>query len=94
MKTSPHLHGHAVLDLIAQSQPPLTRATLAATVRQQHGEDARFHTCSAGGMTLDALLAFLLARGKITEHAGRLQAVPHTRCHHEDGHPHTHESHA
>jgi probable metal-binding protein len=79
------VHGHEVLRLLHAAEAPLTRTQLAAEVRRRFGADARFRTCSAGGMTLDELLAFLVARGKVVEREGVLAADISQMCG-DDGH--------
>jgi len=81
--TEASVHGHEIIHLIHDSNPPLTRAGLEKTVHARFGPEARFHTCSAGGMTLDQLLTFLLARRKIVEINGSLRAAMENVC--EDG---------
>jgi probable metal-binding protein len=58
------IHGHDVLDYIIASGATYTRGTLAAAMRTRFGADARYHTCSAEGMTAEQLIEFLIARGK------------------------------
>jgi probable metal-binding protein len=58
------IHGHDVLDLMIASGASYTRATLAEAIRAKFGPDARYHTCSADGMTAEQLIEFLAARGK------------------------------
>ena len=41
-----------------------THASLEAAIKARFGEQARFHTCSAEGMTAGELVAFLAAKGK------------------------------
>jgi probable metal-binding protein len=77
------VHGHEVIHLIHDASPRLTREALHAAVSQRFGPDARFHTCSAGGMSLDQLLHFLIVRGKVVEADGLFQAVIENVC--EDG---------
>lgn len=78
------IHGHDVIHLIHDAGGTLTRATLAQEVRQQFGPEARFHTCSAGGMSLDDLLAFLISRGKVVERDGKLAVQMAEVCGHGD----------
>jgi probable metal-binding protein len=74
------IHGHEVIHLIHNSSPALTRAGLGEEIQARFGPETRFHTCSAGGMTLDQLLQFLMSRGKIVEQDGRLHAVADKLC--------------
>jgi probable metal-binding protein len=76
------IHGHEVINLIASAKPALTRAALSSEVVRQFGREARFHTCSTTGMTLEALLAFLVSRGKVVDREGRLHVVLSNVCQH------------
>lgn len=88
MSTIPQIHGHDVLHLLLEANPPLTRPQLAEEATRLWGPDARFHTCSAFDMTLNELLAFLVARGKIADVRGTLVADITKICGH--GHDHDH----
>jgi probable metal-binding protein len=58
-----------------------TRDAIARAMRAAFGEDVRFHTCSSQGLSVEELLAFLEARGKIrTERDGFLRPVPANIC--------------
>jgi probable metal-binding protein len=83
-QTESSIHGHEVIHLIRDAVKPFTRATLAAEVQRRFGQGVTFHTCSAGGMPLDQLLTFLMARGKISESpTGELRPIMENVC--EDG---------
>lgn len=58
------IHGHDVLDFMIASGATYTRASLGEAIRAKFGAEARFHTCSADGMTADELIEFLASRGK------------------------------
>jgi len=76
-------HGHEVMRLLGAAGPEgITRAQLAATVAEQFGADARFHTCSAEGLTLDGLLGFLSERGKVVERSDRVHVEMGKMCDH------------
>ena len=49
------IHGHDVLDMMTASGATYTRASLAAAIHAKFGPDARYHTCSAEGMTAEQL---------------------------------------
>ena len=85
--TTSSIHGHQVIHLIhdhASTAQPLTRQTLTEEVARRFGADARFHTCSAHGMTLDQLLHFLVVRQKVVERDGRLIVNIGEVCSHDD----------
>jgi len=81
---SQSIHGHEIMQLIHEADPPLTRQTLAAEVVRRYGQDAEFHACAGGGMTLGNLLVFLADRGKVAEIDGVLQTDIGLMCDHED----------
>ena len=58
------IHGHEVLNMMIESDEQYTHASLEAAIKARFGEQARFHTCSAEGMTAGELVAFLAAKGK------------------------------
>ena len=76
------VHGHDVIDLIRSSREGFTPAALSAEVSKRFGAAATFHTCSAGGMSLDQLLQFLFMRNKIVEREGKLWVVEENVCNH------------
>ena len=53
------IHGHEVLNMMIESGEQYTHASLEAAIKARFGEQARFHTCSAEGMTAGELVAFL-----------------------------------
>jgi probable metal-binding protein len=59
------IHGHEIIELVSSYPTGIRVSQLAATVADRFGEPATFHTCSATGMNLDALLVFLETRGKV-----------------------------
>lgn len=77
------IHGHEIIHLIHEAAVPFTRESLSTEVRRRFGAGARFHTCSAGGMTLDQLLQFLIQRNKVVLREGRLQTVMENVCDHD-----------
>lgn len=59
------VHGHEIINLVSSHPDGIRLSQLAETVMKRFGSSATFHTCSALGMNLDALLAFLEARDKV-----------------------------
>jgi probable metal-binding protein len=88
--THTDIHGHEILHLVLDANPPLTRDQLVARAHQLFGADARYCTCSTQGMTLDELLTFLASRGKAFERGGVMVADVGQMCGSEDGHDHRH----
>jgi probable metal-binding protein len=68
------VHGHEVLHLVLDAPQPPTLEALEAQVRARFGADARFHTCSASGLTFAELIDFLQLRGKLVPSGGGVVA--------------------
>ena len=62
---SDSIHGHQVLEMLLASGKARSRASLIEVIEERFGRDARFHTCSAQGMSAADLISFLEARGKL-----------------------------
>ncbi|WP_192458426.1 YecH family metal-binding protein [Musicola keenii] len=58
------IHGHEVLHMMMAANRSFTTEALVAAIEEHFGADARFHTCSAAGMTAAALVQFLADKGK------------------------------
>ena len=80
MNTLDNVHGHAVLELLAET--PLSRVQLDAALTERFGAEVRFCTCSAQDMTREELLAMLIAKGKVAEVGGVLAVDPARICKH------------
>ncbi len=78
----PSIHGHEVMKLIHESDPPLSRDELHRVVAERWGPQRQFHACVADRMTLDGLLRFLAARGKVVEADGVLRTDLGLMCEH------------
>jgi probable metal-binding protein len=82
MPTTTEIHGHDVIALMLETPQPFTHASLAAAIVARFGPAARFHTCSAAGMTADEVIAFLEARGKFQAVGDGFQVNPERVCRH------------
>lgn len=76
------IHGHDVIDMIQRADRAFTRAELVSAIEAEYGADARFHTCSAEGMTADGLIEFLASRGKFLPSDSTLSIDPSKVCQH------------
>jgi probable metal-binding protein len=79
---SAKVHGHSVLEMLMEAPCPMTRDMLRQAAQEEFGANARYHTCSASELTLDALVDFLLQRGKVTEADGYLTVHAEELCTH------------
>jgi len=76
------IHGHDVIDMIQRAERTFTRAELVTAIEAEYGTAARFHTCSAEGMTAEALVEFLSTRGKFLGNDSALSIDPSKVCQH------------
>lgn len=76
------IHGHTVMDLMLASGRTFTRESLADFITERFGAEARFHTCSAAGMTARELVEFLAVRGKFAGTEAAFTLDPHRVCRH------------
>lgn len=77
-----HIHGHEVMELMLAQDRAWTRPELVEAIVARFGADARFHTCSAQGMSPDELLDFLGARGKFVESEDGIRTERSRICNH------------
>jgi probable metal-binding protein len=78
----PSIHGHEVLDMIAEAERPFSRAELIAEIESEFGPDARYHTCSIEGLSAAELVEFLVSRGKLHGDDEGLSLDPSKICQH------------
>lgn len=76
------IHGHEVMQLIADSTEARSQAGWIAAIGEKFGADARFHTCSAENLSAPELLQFLAERGKFAEQAGGITLDASEICDH------------
>lgn len=58
------IHGHDVMRMMVEAGRSFTENQLEEAIVQRFGVEARFHTCSASGMTPKELIGFLKMRSK------------------------------
>ncbi len=61
------IHGHQVMEMMAESEKTYTKQTLKAEIANSFGENARFHTCMGSDLSADQLIEFLASKGKFVE---------------------------
>ena len=79
---SKNIHGHEVLEMILDAKQAFTKKSLEEAIIKKFGDDARFHTCSAEGMTAHELIDFLEARGKFVPACGGFTTAADKICKH------------
>jgi probable metal-binding protein len=76
------IHGHEVLNMMLASGRTYTKASLVEAIEAKFGAEARFHTCSASGMTAEQLVAFLDAKGKLVPQVDGFRTSANLMCQH------------
>ncbi len=76
------IHGHDIIDLVATYPDGIRLSQLMELVAERYGRMVTFHTCSAMGMDLDALLTFLEARDKVRITSGVVHPGGSPACEH------------
>ncbi len=76
------IHGHEVMSMILAAKRPFTRDSLTAFIQEKFGADARFHTCSAAGLSAADLVEFLAAKGKFAGPESGFTVDPQRVCNH------------
>ena len=58
------IHAHEVMHMMLERDEDFSRESLARAITERFGKDATFCSCSARGMDVEAVIAFLESRGK------------------------------
>jgi probable metal-binding protein len=74
------VHGHEVMQMMAESGRSYTRAELIQAIHDKFGADVRFHTCSSEQLSPDELIDFLESRGKFTTSSAGVGMNPADLC--------------
>jgi probable metal-binding protein len=77
-------HGHAILNYIIEQGGQVDIDKLRQWAHTEHGDSARYHTCSVEGLPLDGILQFLAARSKISVQDGCVSVNVQNICSHEE----------
>ena len=77
------IHGHEILAIVGSHPEGIPAPALAELATAEFGAAARFHTCSAGNMTLAELLTFLVERDKIQLRDGLIFPGGSPACEHD-----------
>ena len=76
------IHGHEVLHFMLENDQGFSKESLKTAIEERFGADARFHTCSADGMTAEQLIDFLSAKGKFVDSGSGFNTQPEKICNH------------
>lgn len=81
--TTEQIHGHDIMELIAEYPEGIATGTIADIVAGEFGTGARFFTCSAENMSLTELLAFLGERDRVQLREGFVFPGGSPACSHD-----------
>lgn len=82
------VHGHEILERLIAAGGTMPLSALKAAASRDFGEDARYYTCSARGMTFDGLIGFLLQRSKVAIGDEMVTVRAENMCRDGDHHDH------
>lgn len=80
------IHGHQVMRLMLESGKTYTKESLSSEIQKRFGQEARFYTCSAQGMTAGEIIDFLEKRGKFHRHGQGFTTDAGKLCSHDGPH--------
>ena len=69
------VHGHQVLKLIRETDQPLNKEALLASIQTSFGEATPYHTCSASDLSAEELIELFLSKGKLVLENDQIQFV-------------------
>jgi probable metal-binding protein len=76
------IHAHEVMHMMLEQGGVFSRESLARAIKERFGETATFCSCSADGMNVDAVIAFLESRGKFVARADGFNTAQDKICNH------------
>ena len=76
------IHAHEVMHMMLELNRDFSRETLAQAIVDRFGADARFCSCSADNMDVDAVIAFLESRGKFVAREDGFNTAADKICNH------------
>ena len=76
------IHAHEVMHMMLEHGEGFSRDSLAQAIIERFGADARFHSCSAFGMDVHAVIDFLESRGKFVARDDGFNTVQDKICSH------------
>lgn len=77
------LHAHGLLELLMESDGPVSREALREMVSERFGNDIYFTNCTRQLYTFDQMMEFLETREKIAVENGSLAVQTHNVCEHD-----------
>ena len=82
MQNKTQIHGHEVMQMMLELDEEFSRDSLTQAINDRFGAGARFHSCSASGMDVDAVIDFLESRGKFVARVSGFNTATDKICSH------------
>jgi probable metal-binding protein len=76
------IHAHDVMHMMLEKGGVFSRESLAQAIVERFGADARFCSCSAAGMDVNAVIDFLESRGKFVASDDGFNTAQDKICNH------------
>lgn len=76
------VHAHEVMQMMLEKDEGFSRESLAAAITERFGPNARFYSCSAAGMDVATVIAFLESRGKFVARDDGFNTAQDKICNH------------
>jgi probable metal-binding protein len=76
------IHAHEIMHMMLEHDEGFTRESLARAITDRFGAEARFYSCSAQGMDVDAVIDFLESRGKFVARDEGFNTAQDRICNH------------
>jgi len=76
------IHAHEVMHMMLEQDEGYSRESLARSISDRFGADAKFHSCSAAGMDIQTVIDFLESRGKFVARSDGFNTAADKICKH------------
>ena len=76
------IHAHEVMHMMLEQDEGFSRESLTQAIIKRFGASTRFHSCSASGMDVQAVIDFLESRGKFVARDDGFNTAQDKICNH------------
>ena len=76
------IHAHEVMHMMLEKDEAFSRESLTQAIIERFGVNTRFHSCSAFGMDVHAVIDFLESRGKFVARDEGFSTAQDKICNH------------
>ena len=76
------VHAHEIMHMMLEKDGDFSRESLTRAIIERFGADAKFCSCSAVGMNVEAVINFLESRGKFVARDNGFNTTQNKICSH------------